>query len=115
MKVDASITACLVMTKKEIPNKTDPNIFYYRIGVVREEELGELRCTKEIFEQVEKGKTYDFGFVFNSQYNSLQVDRILRFHDIVPEPEPLAAAPAEPEPEKAAGSEPAEEKKKGSK
>lgn len=108
MKVDAKIDFCLVMTKKEIQGVKDPTQMYHRIGVVREDELGELRCTKEVFDQVEKGKMYDFGFVFNSEYNSLQVDRILRFYDMAAEPEPVAA-------ENAAEPEPAEEKKKGGK
>ncbi|MBD5541364.1 MAG: hypothetical protein HDR00_09290 [Lachnospiraceae bacterium] len=78
MRLEGSVVDALVMTKKEQENSREPGNFFYRIGIVKDEELGELSCTKEVFDEVEKMHSYDFGFRFNSEYKSLQLDRVLR-------------------------------------
>lgn len=83
MRVEGSIVDALIMTKKEQQGVKDPTVTYYRIGIVKDEELGEMRCTKDVFEQVKKMCSYDFGFIFNSEYGSLQIDRVLAEHGIL--------------------------------
>ena len=80
MRVEGSIIDALVMTKKEMQGKSDPDKTFYRIGIVKDEELGEMSCTKEVFDEVQKMCSYDFGFIFNSEYKSLQIDRVLTGH-----------------------------------
>lgn len=77
MKVEGSIKDALVMTMKEQQGIKDPTRFYYIIGIVKDEELGEIRCTEEVYKGVKKMCSYDFGFIFNSQYGTLQIDRVL--------------------------------------
>ncbi len=77
MRVEGSIVDALIMTKKEMQGKSDPDKTFYRIGIVKDEELGEMSCTKEVYDQVQKMCSYDFGFIFNSEYKSLQIDRVL--------------------------------------
>lgn len=80
MRVEGSIVDALIMTKKEAESTKNPGTFFYSIGIVKDEELGEIRCTKDVFDQVKKMCSYDFGFIFNSQYGSLQIDRVLVEH-----------------------------------
>ncbi len=80
MKVDAKLYECTVITKKEVQGKHDPDKMFYRVGVWKDQEVGELRCTKEIYDQVEPLHTYDLGLIFNTDYNSLQVDRVLQHY-----------------------------------
>lgn len=115
MRVEGSIVDALIMTKKEQQGVKDPSVTYYRIGIVKDEELGEMRCTKEVFDQVKKMCSYDFGFIFNSEYGSLQIDRVLADHGALsqyaeapaaapaPDPEPQAAAPTPDQEQKEAG------------
>lgn len=103
MKVDAKLYKCTVLTKKEVQGKEDPTKMYYRLGVWKDQEVGELRCTKEIYDQVESLHTYDLGLMFNTDYNSLQVDRVLQHYASSPflealmsqQAAALAAVPAE--------------------
>ncbi len=83
MKVDAKLLEVTVITKKEVAGK-DPGVFYYRVGVWKDQEVGELRCTKNIYDQVEALNTYDLGLIFNTEYNSLQVDRVLQHYSSSP-------------------------------
>lgn len=80
MKVDAKLYECTVITKKEVQGVKEPTQMYYRLGIWKEQEVGELRCTKEIYDQVEPLHTYDLGLMFNTDYNSLQVDRVLQHY-----------------------------------
>lgn len=80
MKVDARLYECTVITKKEVQGVKEPTQMYYRLGVWKEQEVGELRCTKEIYDQVEPLHTYDLGLMFNTDYNSLQVDQVLQHY-----------------------------------
>lgn len=77
MRLEGSIVDALVMTKKKQENTKEPGVFYFRIGIVKDEELGEMSCTEEVFDSVEKMHSYDFGFRYNSEYKSLQLDRVL--------------------------------------
>lgn len=103
MKVDARLYECTVITKKEVQGVKEPTQMYYRLGVWKEQEVGELRCTKEIYDQVEPLHTYDLGLMFNTDYNSLQVDQVLQHYASSPFLEALmsqqaaavAAVPAE--------------------
>ena len=80
MKVDAKIYNVTVITKKEQKGVKDVTQVYYRLGVWKDQEVGELRCTKEIYDQIEALHTYDLGFLFNTEYGSLQVDRVLQHY-----------------------------------
>lgn len=103
MKVDAKLYECTVITKKEAQGVKDPTQMYYRLGVWKEQEVGELRCTKEIYDQIEPLHTYDLGLMFNTDYKSLQVDCVLKHYASSPFLEALmsqqaaavAAVPAE--------------------
>lgn len=109
MKVDARLYECTVITKKEVPGVKEPSQMYYRLGVWKDQEVGELRCTKDIYDGVKALHTYDLGLMFNTDYNSLQVDQVLNHYPSSPFLEALmaqqaaamAAAPA-PEPSVAA-------------
>lgn len=94
MRVEGSIKDALVMTKKRQESTKDKGVFYCRIGIVKDEELGEMRCTQEVYDLVEKMNSYDFGFIFNSEYGSLQIDRVLHGYGKLSQRAELDAAAA---------------------
>lgn len=80
MRLEGKVVNALVMAKKAVQGIKDPDKTFYSIGIVKDEELGELSCTKEVYDSVEKMNYYDFGFCYNQQYKSLQLDSILVHH-----------------------------------
>lgn len=63
-----------VLTKKEKESKTEKGKFFYKIGVIKDDELGELNCNEEVYNAVVKGKPYRLHCSFNTQYNSFSVN-----------------------------------------
>lgn len=75
MKIYGQLLNCLVMTKKEQPGKKDPSKKYLYVGVVMENELGEISATSDVFDQLEIGHYYDFGFCYTTNYEMFQLER----------------------------------------
>lgn len=75
MRIYGQLSDCLVMTKKEQPGKKDPSKKYYYVGVVMNDELGEISAIPEVFEALEIGHYYNFGFCYNTNFEMFQLDR----------------------------------------
>lgn len=71
-----STTKLMVMTKTSTPS-ADGTKTYYKLGVVNNSECGMVSCSREIYESVSIGKTYDFECVYDDKYNSFRLDRLL--------------------------------------
>ena len=69
-------TKLTIMTKTATPSKDGTNT-YYKLGVVSGSECGMVSCNKDIYEAVEQAKTYDFEAVFNDQYKTFRLNRLL--------------------------------------
>ena len=107
MKVYGKVENALVMTKKVTPGVKDPSKQYFSVGIVKDDEIGELRCTEEVYNQVEVYNFYHFGSVYNSEYDSFNLEscRHLGMMSVpTPEkasaPEQVTAPEATPAPEK---------------
>lgn len=92
MKIYGRIEKALVMTKKQEQGKKDPNKKYCRVGVVMGDEIGEISATEEVFEAVERGRFYNFGTVYNSDWDLFQLEKAiqLNFDTEKPAEEPKA-------------------------
>ena len=77
MRLDGKVVDALVVAKKSVQGFKDPSQTFYSLGIVKDDETGELSCSKDVFDSVEKNVYYDFGFFYNQQYKSLQLDRVL--------------------------------------
>lgn len=75
MKIYGQLQNCLVMTKKEQPGKKDPSKKYCYLGVVMDNELGEISVTEDVYNSVELWHTYDFGFCYNTNFEMFQLER----------------------------------------
>ena len=112
MRIYGQLKDCLVMTKKEQPGKKDPSKKYCYVGVVMNDELGEISVTSDVFGALEIGHYYDFGFCYNTNYEMFQLEQcqhvgmsgfaVDRKQQL---PEHAAVEVPAPEPEKAAKSE----------
>lgn len=49
----------------------------YKIAVIQECECGTVSCTKDLYDAVQIGKTYNIEMVYNDQYKSAQFTRVL--------------------------------------
>lgn len=103
MKIYGKIENALVMTKKQEQGKKDPSKKYCRVGVVMLDELGEISATEEVYNAVERGKCYNFGTVYNSDWDMFQLEKAIPINS---EHETPASAPAETETEPKAETEP---------
>lgn len=70
----------LVMTKKEIQGKKDPSKTYFSLGVIADNELGEIGCTEDVYNFCEVGKTYDFATAFRSEYQQFLLTGVTNVH-----------------------------------
>lgn len=70
----------LVMTKKEIQGKKDPSKTYYTLGVIADNELGEIGCDEETYKLCEVGKTYDFATSYRSEYQQFLLTGVTNVH-----------------------------------
>ena len=77
MRLDGKVVDAQVVAKKASQGVKDPSQTFYSLGIVKDEETGELSCTKDVYDSVEKNVFYDFGFCYNQQFKSLQLDRVL--------------------------------------
>lgn len=75
MRIYGQLKDCLVMTKKEQPGKKDPSKKYCYVGVVMNDELGEISVTPDVYDSLEIGHYYDFGFCYNTNYEMFQLDQ----------------------------------------
>lgn len=75
MKIYGKLSDCLVMTKKEQPGKKDPTKKYFYVGVVMDDELGEISTTPEVFNALQIGHYYDFSFCYNTNYEMFQLEQ----------------------------------------
>lgn len=106
MRIYGNLKDCLVMTKKEQPGKKDPTKKYCYLGIVMDNELGEVSCTEDVYAAVEIWNVYDFGFCYNTNFDMFQLEACQRVGIAnVPQAAAPEAAPAETTAEK-----PAEEK-----
>lgn len=70
----------LVMTKKEVEGKKDPTKKYYSLGVVADNELGEINCSEEVFNRCEVGVTYDFATSYRTDFQMFMIFGINEVH-----------------------------------
>lgn len=77
MKIYGRIENALVMTKKQEQGKKDPTKKYCRVGVVMGDELGEISATEEVYDAVDRGKFYNFGTVYNSDWDMFQLEKAI--------------------------------------
>ena len=77
MKLDGRVIDAQVVAKKASQGIKDPNRTFYSLGIVKDEETGELSCTKDVYDFVKKNNFYDFGFCYNQAFDSLQLDQVL--------------------------------------
>lgn len=77
MKIYGRIENALVMTKKQEQGKKDPTKKYCRVGVVMGDEIGEISATEDVFNAVERGRFYNFGTVYNSDWDMFQLEKAI--------------------------------------
>lgn len=77
MKLYGQIINAQVLTRKKEESKKEAGKFYYKIGVLfpETEEVGEISCSEEIFNNSEtlKGKLCNFDFVYNTDFKSISL------------------------------------------
>lgn len=67
MKINGKIENVMILTKKESVSSKDASLKFYTLGIMANDELGELSCTEEAFNSTERGKYYNCEFVYNSE------------------------------------------------
>lgn len=72
----ASTGKITVISKIATPSK-DGTKKYHKLGILTGSEAGMLSCSEEIHNVVEVGRTYEVEYVFNDQYNSFRINRML--------------------------------------
>lgn len=77
MKIYGRIENALVMTKKQEQGKKDPSKKYCRVGVVMGDEIGEISATEEVYNSVDRGRFYNFGTVYNSDWDMFQLEKAI--------------------------------------
>lgn len=70
----------LIMTKKTTQGKKDPSKTYYYLGVIADNELGEIGCTEEVYNYCEMGKTYDFTTSFKTEFQQFLLTGVTNVH-----------------------------------
>lgn len=66
----------MVISKSSEPSK-DGTKTYYRLAVLAGTEAGMLPCSKELYDSVKVGETYDFETAYNDTYKSFRLNRLL--------------------------------------
>lgn len=94
MKVYGKVENALVMTKKAEQGKKDPTKTYYRLGIVKDDELGESRCEESVFLSVDKYQTYNFGMCYNSEYDTVVLETCYPVDPVIPVPDPILSVNA---------------------
>lgn len=77
MKIYGRIENALVMTKKQEQGKKDPTKKYCRVGVVMGDEIGEISATEDVYNSVDRGRFYNFGTVYNSDWDMFQLEKAI--------------------------------------
>ena len=82
MKLTCNVSNIQVLTKRVFEGKTKPDgtkNIYYQLGINTGNELGEVGCTLEVYDQVILNKTYDFVFSYETRYdkNFIRFDKAL--------------------------------------
>lgn len=80
MTIYGKFENALVMTKKIVDSKKDPTKKYYSLGVVADNELGEVSCTEEVFNYCGVGKTYDFATQYRTEWDMFLLSGINNVH-----------------------------------
>ena len=80
MVIYGNFNEATVMTKKEIPSKKEAGKTYYNLGVVANNELGEIPCTEDVFRLCEIGKKYDFQTSYRTDYQMFQLTSVANVH-----------------------------------
>lgn len=80
MTIYGKFEKALVMTKKVVDGKKDPTKKYYSLGVVANNELGEVNCTEDVFNYCEVGKTYDFATQYRTEFDMFTLSGINNVH-----------------------------------
>lgn len=76
--VISNVTKLFVVTKKETVSAKNPSRKFFKLGVMTsDDELGEISCSEEIFNSVEKGKEYNFTTSYNDTYKSFRIEGIV--------------------------------------
>lgn len=76
--VISNVTKLFVVTKKETVSAKDPSRKFYKLGVMTaDDELGEISCSEDVYNSVEKGKEYNFVTAFNDTYKSFRIEGIV--------------------------------------
>ena len=74
MKLDCTVQNIKVLTKRVFQGKVKADgtqNIYYQLGVSNGNELGEIGCTLEVYDQVILDKTYDFHFSYETRYDKV--------------------------------------------
>ena len=77
MKVSVIAKNVKVLTKESTKTQ-DGNSTYYKIGIMSGSELGNMSCSKDVFDIVETDKSYDISATYNSEYKSFKFEKIDR-------------------------------------
>lgn len=80
MTIYGKFEKALVMTKKIIDSKKDVGKHYYSLGVVANNELGEIPCTEDVFNMCEVGKMYDFCTQYRTEYQMFSLSGVNAVH-----------------------------------
>lgn len=77
MKVAVLARNVKVLTKESTKSQ-DGNSTYYKIGIMSGSELGNMSCSKDVFDMVETDKAYDIAATYNSEYKSFKFEKVDR-------------------------------------
>lgn len=80
MFIYGNFNNALVMTKKKIESKKEVGKFYFSVGVVANNELGEISCSEDVFNACEIGKMYDFSTTYRTDYQMFSLTSINGVH-----------------------------------
>lgn len=80
MFIYGNFNNAMVMTKKKNESKKEAGRFFYSVGVVANNELGEISCSEEVYNQTEIGKTYDFATTYRTDYQMFSLSSITGVH-----------------------------------
>ena len=75
MKIGVIAKNVKVLTK-DLTKSQDGQNTYYKIGIMSGSELGNVSCSKDVFDFVEQDKTYDLSATYNTEYKSFKFDKV---------------------------------------
>lgn len=76
MKILCAITNVKVLTKEATPSR-DNTATYYKLGIMSGNELGNVSCSEDVYNNVQTDKVYDIACTYNSEYKSFKLDKVL--------------------------------------